>query len=149
MSQLGFGVMLGMLGGNKNTVNAVQESLGKKIASVVIDDKAREDGALVFSFEDGTVLHVWDGGRSCCESRYMHTDDDLTGFVGATLVGIDVQGQDTVEDEEGYGDVTESLFLIVRTDKGDFTVVTYNHHNGYYGGFWLCASTDSNALDED
>lgn len=140
--------MIGMLfGDNESTVKAVESSLGKTIASVVVDESRREDGALVFTFQDDTTLEVYDGGRSCCESRWMHTDDDLDAFVGATLVGIDVREGPTKEGE--YGDMDESLFLVVRTSKGDFTVVTYNSHNGYYGGFWLCASTDPNSTRWD
>lgn len=34
----------------------------------------------------------------------------------------------------------ESQFLMIRTSLGVFTVVNYNEHNGYYGGFALRAT---------
>lgn len=39
MSNLGMGVMLGMLGGNSETVEAIKPSLGKKIQSVKLDEE--------------------------------------------------------------------------------------------------------------
>lgn len=138
MSQLGFGVMIHRLFGSSG---GIESSTGKRIESVFIDEDAHVDGAIVFRFDDGTGLHIYDDGRSCCESRYLHTDDDLTYFSGATLLGADVESADDSTDE--YGDVHEALFLHIRTDKGTFTVETHNEHNGYYGGFAVVCKTIS------
>lgn len=130
----GMGVMLGMLGGNEETVNAVKSSLNKVIKKVWLDE-ANND--LKFEFEDETKLKLWDGGQSCCESRYMRTDDNLTEFTGAKLLNVELKDAPNAPDE--YGD-HEIQFLDVTTDKGVFQMANHNEHNGYYGGFWIQAS---------
>jgi hypothetical protein len=138
---LGIGAMIGMLSGNEETVKAFNSSLGKTIASLQIDPDANGgDGALVFTFTDGTGLRLFDRGHSCCESRYMHTDDDLSYHVGATLTTADIR-DGSAEEEGEWGGVKESQFLVVTTSKGTFTVVNYNEHNGYYGGILIGAET--------
>ena len=132
MSDLGLGVMIQMLGGNEKTVKAIQSSLGKEITGLELDSGNPDD--LLFTFTDSTAMKVWDGGQSCCEDRFMHTDDVLSDFVGATLISIEVRDAPNVEDA---GDVHEVQFLVVTTSKGAFTVETHNEHNGYYGGFWI------------
>lgn len=133
MGNAGLGVMLGMLGGNEETVNAVRASIGKTIENVHMDDDV-----LIFHFTDGTKLKMWDDGQSCCEVRYMMTDDDLTYFFGAKLVGFEIKDAPDIEDN---GEVHEVQFLDVTTDKGVFQMATHNEHNGYYGGFWIVART--------
>jgi hypothetical protein len=68
----------------------------------------------------------------------MHTDDVLQDFIGAKLLNAEVREGPTELDK--YGDPIESEFLVVSTSIGFFTVVNYNEHNGYYGGFIIrCA----------
>ena len=144
MSQLGLGVMIGMLSGNSETVAAIRASQGKKIVGISLDkDQETPDG---FERQDliridltEHVLLLWDGGQSCCEARYTTTDDAVEEFVGATLVDVDLLDADTIEDDYG---VHEQQFLRVQTDRGDMTFVTHNEHNGYYGGFLLKAALE-------
>jgi hypothetical protein len=137
MSHLGLGVMINMLSGDEESEPTVAGALGKVIRTIVLDEKVTEDGALVLTFTDGSVLCLLDAGRSCCESRYLTTDDDLPSFAGATFTGLEVlSGPDNEDDDYG---VHETAFLHVRTDRGTIVVTTHNEHNGYYGGFWLIA----------
>jgi hypothetical protein len=109
-------------------------SLGSPITEV------RQDGdALNMLFAEGT-LTIRDDGQSCCESRYMTTDDDLPSFVGAKLVAFDEAAGPNIEeepDESGYSynDPHETMFVRLHTTAGTITLVTHNEHNGYYGGF--------------
>ena len=131
MENLGVGVMFGILGGNEETVTSIQSSLNKTIEKVELDDEQ-----LFISFIDGSELVIWDGGQSCCESRYMTTDDNLSDFNGATLLDMELK---SVEYEDlDYGE-HEIQFLDVKTSEGVFTIVNHNEHNGYYGGFWIQA----------
>lgn len=130
---LGVGVMIGLLSGNRESVETFNEAIGKVIADLEI-----ADDELVFTFSDETKIKLFDDGQSCCEKRYMHTDDELQDFIGASLQGADVQEGPT-EDAQ-WGDEKEFAFLIVTTTKGQFTVVNYNEHNGYYGGFLIRAA---------
>lgn len=134
-NNLGMGVMLQMLGGNKETVEAVKASLNKIIKKVWLD---AEHNDLKFEFEDGTHLKLWDGGQSCCETRYMVTADDLTEYSGAKLLDLEVKDAPNITDK--YGD-HEVQFLDVKTDKGIFQMANHNEHNGYYGGFYIKASS--------
>jgi len=126
----GMGVMINQLAGRtEDEVKAWRAVLGKPIAALeMIDD------ALHITTGDGVHVKLFDDGQSCCEHRYMMTDDDLSDFVGAVLLDADIRDGDSVEAD--YGD-HETQFLIVKTDAGDFTMVTHNEHNGYYGGFYI------------
>ena len=130
----GMGVMIGMLGGNADTVKAIQGSIGKKIESAEL-----KDDILVLSFKDNTRLKLWDGGQSCCESRYMNCDDDLLYFTNTVLKGVEIRDAPDVETEY---DTHEVQFLVVTTGKGVITVSNHNEHNGCYGGFWIQASVE-------
>lgn len=135
MGQLGIGAMLRLLGGNEATVEAYHSALNKQIVSVAVaDDELR------FSLADGTKLIASDQGQSCCEHRYMHTDDDLASFAGSTFLGAEVREAPNEADE--YGD-HEVQFLIVNTSAGSFTIASHNEHNGYYGGFAIELRTEA------
>ena len=138
--QLGVGVLIQLLGREPDPKeDALAEVKGKKIRSILLDDDANDgDGALVFTFDTGAVLTVFDRGRSCCESRYMKCDDDLEKFFGSTLDEITIECGDTMEGESDYCHEVE--FLLVHTSRGIFTVNTHNEHNGYYGGFWMVSN---------
>ena len=129
---LGVGVMINMLGGNEDSAAVLQAAIGKTITALSLGD----DDALHFKFSDGSGIKVFDDGQSCCESRYMRTDDRLEEFVGAQLTSMEIKGAPNEPDEDGYG-VHEVEFLEVMTSKGHFTMVSHNEHNGYYGGFYL------------
>jgi len=125
--------MLGELGGNRETVEAVQGSLGKAISEVTL----KED-VLDFTFSDGSGLTLRDDGQSCCESRYMRTDDDLAYYAGATLTDLALRDAPPIPAEYAEHEVQ---FLDVTTSKGVFTCSSHNEHNGYYGGFYIIART--------
>jgi len=131
MSNLGVGYLINaMLRGNVESVNVAKSSYGKTIAAL---EKGSHDGeeALIFTFTDGVKMALWDDARSCCESRYLHTDDDLSSVVGAELVLLDVRDGGVKDDEDGSH---EWAFLHIITDKATVVVETHNEHNGYYGG---------------
>lgn len=96
----------------------------------------KHSNVLSIQFVGGGTLCIWDDGQSCCESRYMTTDDELDTFVGAKVVGLEVvDGPDVPSDEDDYGDAHEQTFVKLETTMGTITMVTHNEHNGYYGGF--------------
>lgn len=137
--RLGLGVMIQMLGGNEEAAKAVETSIGKTISSLELDkDGGDGDGAVIIGFTDNSVLTLFDGGRSCCESRYIVSDADLQYFVGAKLINVKLAELPLLSKEEDY-DVHEAQSLQLETDKGVVDFVTHNEHNGYYGGFWIKA----------
>ena len=137
MGHLGLGAMIQMLGGNEESYNAYHAALNKKIVDVKLDPELNSgDGALVITFKDDTTLTFYDCARSCCESRYMSTEDDLSQFKNCTFKGIEIIDGGT-KDPGDYGEVSETVFLHVKTTKGKIVVNTYNHHNGYYGGILI------------
>lgn len=135
MSQYGLGVMIGMLSGNEDSVAAFTAALGKTIAALRLGD----DDALHFEFNDGSRLRITDEGQSCCEKRYMRTDDDLFYYVGATLLGAEIKQGPDMPDEYVEHNVQ---FLEVNTSRGVFTMSNHNEHNGYYGGFSIRAAVE-------
>lgn len=129
MTHLGMGVMINMLGGNEETVDAFRKGVGQ-----TIKDLSLENEELRFSFENGYEMKMLDDGQSCCESRYMRTEDDLKDFIGAKLLGARIEDAAPPPEENDY-DVHEIQMLVVETDKGNFMMSSHNVHNGYYGGF--------------
>lgn len=137
----GMTVMIHQLfGGDSDSESAIQQAIGRKIASVSVSDVIR------ITFEDGSVLTVRDDGQSCCESRYLLCDDDLASFGGDVLMSVEVRDGETQKDPE-FGDEHETMFVEFTTERGSFTVCTHNEHNGFYGGFVLRAEFSAPASE--
>lgn len=128
---IGIGVMISDLRGNYETLEAIKVAQGKEISSIVL-----EEDRLFIGFVDECKIKIFDDGQSCCEHRYMTTDDDLSYNIGSKFLGVEVAG--APDREDGYG-VHEVQFLKVKTSLGVFTIETHNEHNGYYGGFSIRA----------
>ncbi len=143
-SHLGLGVMIQFLRGNQEAIAVWDDRKGKVIAKIEID--SIEDSGLRIDFTDSSAIRIADKGRSCCESRYMQTDDVLDDFIGAILNDIEVADGPKDTDED-YGYVHEQQFLNIHTSKGVFTCVTHNEHNGYYGGFFIHISDPNKTED--
>lgn len=125
---IGIGTILHELGGG-SPKNA-SDYYGRKIV------KASFGGdEFKLTFDDGVTIKVWDDGQSCCENRYMTTDDDPKVLEGTVLKEIRVSHADG-SSEDSY-DSHEIAFLDVVTDKATIQFATHNEHNGYYGGFGL------------
>ena len=146
MNLPGFTVMLKMLSGNEKTATCLQKAIGKEIKRVFLDE---ENNSLRFVFTDGSRIRVWDDGQSCCECRYMQTDDDLTAFSGASLLGMELKDAPFPEKkDDDCDDVHEVQFLDVKTSLGVFTMASHNEHSGYYGGFAIEVEEDTEAEKE-
>jgi hypothetical protein len=98
-------------------------AIGKTIKEVKI-----VDNSLLFTFDRGYRMRIYDCGQNCCEIRYMTTDDDLSYFAGAKLLGAELKDAPNVPHEWG---VHEVQFLEIKTDKGVFAVANHNEHNGF------------------
>jgi hypothetical protein len=95
------------------------------------------DESFVLYFEDGARIVITDDGQSCCESRYMTTDDDIQSLVGNRLVNItgkEVSDKTVLVKQDDWGD-HETVFVEIQSSGGFITLVNHNEHNGYYGGF--------------
>ena len=135
--------MLRQLAGNQDSVNAFNAALNKQIAAVEM--RTGDPDALRFTFTDETAIEFRDEGQSCCEDRFMTTDDDLPSFVGSTILDAEIADGPTTE---GEYEERETQFLNVKTSVGVLTVVTHNRHNGYYGGFSVEVRTVTDEEDE-
>jgi len=133
----GIMTILHELCGDKTTINAPKASIGKKIIAAKVDDNQ-----LVIDLElEDKKLIVKDDGQCCCENRYMSCDDDFTPHIGAEIVDFELKDGPTTEDE--YGEPHEIRFFEVKTTRGAFQIVNHNEHNGYYGGFSICARLEN------
>jgi len=148
VNKMGMGALMGLMRGNEDSVKTWKRAEGKKIKALRLDPASnKENGALVFTMEDGYQFEIIDNGQTCCESRYMTTDDDLSAHEGATLLDAEVREGNESEDE--HYEVHEIDFLVVTTSAGQFAVETHNEHNGYYGGFDVRCRTMEQASTED
>lgn len=127
MSQPGLGVLIHRLSGGSQ--HDPKELVGHQIMYAALSDDR-----LVLGLDNGKWFSIWDDGQSCCESRYMRTDDDVQSLVGHTLARIEAKDG---PNEPGDYDEHEICFVEVGTDQGFITLVNHNEHNGYYGGFGL------------
>ena len=138
MSQLGLGVMISHLRGSDVDMSTYLE---KTIVQAEL-----VDNALCLQFEDGRTIKIFDDGQSCCEHRYMRTDDQVSDLVGRKLRSLELKKAPNVpypqsEEEDDYyydtGECHEVQFLEVGTDMNSVVFSNHNEHNGYYGGFAL------------
>jgi len=129
MSGAGIGVMIRQLFGTAGARNP-SDYYGRMIASA-----EATDSVLTLGFEDGTRIVVKDDGQSCCEARYMRTDDNPQDLVGHRLVAL--ESNRSANESGEYWDAHEIAFLDVKTDAGVTVFSFHNEHNGYYGGFSL------------
>jgi len=134
MSQPGFGALLHWLGGGSK--HDPSEFVGKVISAASLSEDA-----LQIAFTDGVKIKIFDNGQSCCESRYMRTDDDVQSLVGHFLRRI--ESKEGPEEVSEYGDTHEVVFLEIGTDSGFITIANHNEHNGYYGGFGLSIEVEA------
>lgn len=124
----GIGSMIHQLSGG--SPRNASDFYGKEIKEAVFNEDE-----IFLTFKDGVKVRIWDDGQSCCERRYMTTDDKIEDLVGKELKSIEVKEADSTEDE--YGEPHEIAFLEIKTNDGSVVVETHNEHNGYYGGFGL------------
>lgn len=127
MSQMGIGAMLHHLGGGSQ--HSASEYVGAEILAA-----SMADNRLRLKLSGGKTIEIWDNGQSCCESRYMSTDDDLATLVGRKLVRIQTRPGADIDADYDYH---ETCFVEIGTDVGFVTITNHNEHNGYYGGFGL------------
>jgi len=120
----------------------------KYVRGPVIKDVTMDEDEITFQFEGGT-LRLRDCGQSCCETRYMSTDDDIRSLIGQRFVCWEVKDGPDVIEEDSYN-VHDTQFLEIQTEGGFVTIVNHNEHNGYYGGFSIQEEwRDQFGKDED
>ncbi|MBK8132446.1 MAG: hypothetical protein IPK48_06850 [Gammaproteobacteria bacterium] len=117
----------------------ITPALGKTISDLRFSENDN-DSALSITFADGSKLTLFDDGQSCCETRYMRTDDNLAEYIGGRLLGAEVKDVPELigfwKDEDEYG-AHDVQFLEITTSKGSFVMSNHNEHNGYYRGFCI------------
>lgn len=108
----------------------------EKYCGKIIEQIYMETDVLHILFTYGEHLSISDEGQSCCESRYMHCEDegDFDYHKGAVLRGCSTMTYGDSEDGD-YDAVHEKAFFNILTSKGVIQLVCHNEHNGYYGGF--------------
>lgn len=109
-----------------NTPEIMKRCAHKEIDHIVVDENH-----VSILFKDLELVIV-DNGQSCCELRYMSTDDDVTYHNKSLFMGIALG---SVEEVGGDGEVHDIQFLDIYTTLGVISVASHNEHNGYYGGF--------------
>lgn len=83
-----------------------------------------------------TTIKV-DPNAPSVEDLYLETADDLSRFIGETIVSIEALTINN-RDDKWCEEENESM-LKIKTDKDEVTFSVYNNHNGYYAhcGFLL------------
>lgn len=110
------------------------ENPAEKYIGKIITDAKLNDNRFHLTFDDGVKIVIFDNGQSCCEYRYMSTDDDVSSLIGHKLLDIESKDGPYSGDDDG---LHETCFVEIGTDDNFITLVNHNEHNGYYGGFGL------------
>jgi len=90
--------------------------------------------------EQEKIYVLIDSDLQCCESfGYMSTNDDITEFIGAELLDVeltDISLNSTKIEKNTSDDFTDDFediqFVNFITNKDILQLVVYNYHNGYY-----------------
>lgn len=114
---------------NKISKHPPSDYYGKKISSVNFSNNN-----LKISFDDGKKISIYDDGQSCCEDRYMRSDDDVNFLIGKMLIGITTKEVTASASDCGEHEI---CFLEIMTNDGCITFLNHNEHNGCYSGFEL------------
>lgn len=105
----------------------------RKAQGKVIDIIEFTDKKVIIKFEDKTKITIFDDGQSCCEYRYLTTDDNVISLCGAKFHSVNIK--DATQTKLNGG-LHEIQFLEIQTfDKGSITFAAHNENNGYYCGF--------------
>ena len=95
---------------DKGSAMSLLHSEGKVIKGINLFNKG-----LFITFKD-SVLKIFDDGQSCCEYRYMHTEDDLKDYIGTTFKSL--EKKEHKRSEIDTFDILDSQFLDINTSKG-------------------------------
>jgi hypothetical protein len=142
VNELGLKVITDRLLGYSSKNELLINSIGKEIASVVLNKNAGDAGRslgeaqaerIELRLTDGSSFALRDDGQSCCEARYITCDDDLSELAGAKLTSIELRSAPSLNDDED--EPHDCQFLAIMTDRGEAVFTTHVEHNGYYGGF--------------
>jgi hypothetical protein len=66
---------------------------------------------------------------NCCENFGIHTNCNLSDFIGAEYKTVSISTNPA--DEDGY-DYMHIVHVTIQTDRGEILIQLYNEHNGYY-----------------
>ena len=111
------------------------------------DSYSKYDGFEIVTDQQTIKLGI-SNGQSCCEDwGYFMTEDDLSDFIGAELIGVSIT--DTILKTELLVDTYDgdSMFVNINTSAGLLQFVAYNSHNGYYGHEAVVVSRDLNVSE--
>lgn len=88
------------------------------------------------------ILLLIDDGQQCCErSGYFMSEDNLSDFIEAQFLGLELTDTALSEAKMKKNKLEPSneyfeggiMFVDIKTNKGVLQFVAYNEHNGYYG----------------
>lgn len=130
-------------------IESIQEVKGmteKSIhSSLPVSARTSYDGYQITCSDGGKFSVVIDNGQDCCENwGYLTSEDDLSEFIGARLLSVHTTDKalNTKVLEKDKLKTKECVFVTFQTDKGNFQIVAYNQHNGYYGHDVIIAACD-------
>ena len=114
-------------------IESIKEGTFEEEDTSYSDELIGYDGYIITTSKREIVAGI-DNTSSCCEKwGYITSHDNPSDFIGAKL--LDVRITDSLLKTahlpmDVYND--SAIFITFFTDKGDFQLVVYNEHNGYY-----------------
>ena len=109
-------------------------AIEKEIVEITeLNNPNRWIGVKIVLKGDKELVFKISNGQSCCEvyGYYMMENNKevnkLSNHIGSTVKNVEYCISDDKEDDYKY-----NCKITVYTDKGDFMIILYNEHNGYY-----------------
>lgn len=91
------------------------------------------DGWIVVTDRQSIKIGISDG-QYCCESTgHFITNDDVSDFIGADLLAINIVDECLAVSKAPEVYDGGVMFVNLETSKGTLQFTAYNAHNGYYG----------------
>ena len=141
MPRLGMGALLHRLCGGYG--NRPEPYYGMVLSTISLNE---DRDRIAITFTNGRSIWIYDNGQSCCEHRYISTDDPLDDLAGGELIKIEIK-RVTDDESSEYDCVHEICFLEIATTKAAAVFSFHNEHNGYYGGFAMTIAEDRETSD--
>lgn len=135
----------------KNMITAIHEVYDFRIAGSLYGEKY--DGYEIVTPEH-TYRILIENEQNCCESwGYFSSDDNLDGYVGENLVGVELTDKALNRmkfEQSGYYDEDGGIqFVDFKMASGRvLQFAVYNAHNGYYGHSIIVAKDDDIVLSK-
>lgn len=109
------------------------DPIGRTLQSIILSE---EGYMTTLVFDDATVKLGCEG--DCCAHAFF-SDLEVASELPAKVLEWNDDNQTSQGDGE-HGDVRDTQFIKIKTERGYIDFSLHTEHNGYYGGWYFVSS---------